>query len=65
MPNEEAVQKLEAVYSDPPQVTVRKVDGTAEVYNGDEARAVIAWARERGALRASWPTQQTTTRNAR
>jgi len=54
--NEEAVKKLEAVYSDPPRVTVRKVDGTAEEYMGDDAQAVIAWARERGALRTSWQT---------
>ena len=53
---EEAVQKLEATYTDPPRVTVRKVDGSAEEYDGDDARAVIAWARERGALRTSWQT---------
>ena len=54
--NENAVQKLEATYTDPPTVTVRKVDGTAEEYTGDDAQAVIAWARERGALRTSWQT---------
>ncbi len=54
--NEEAVQKLEAVYSDPPRVTVRKVTGEVEEYDGEDARAVIAWARERGALRVSCET---------
>lgn len=54
--NENAVRKLEATYTDPPRVTVRKVDGTAEEYTGDDAQAVIAWARERGALRTSWQT---------
>ncbi|HUW11440.1 MAG TPA: hypothetical protein VM537_17035 [Anaerolineae bacterium] len=49
--NEEAVRKIEATYTDPPRVTVRRVDGTAEQYAGDDARAVIAWFRERGALR--------------
>ena len=53
---EEAVQKLEATYSDPPRVTVRKVGGEVEEYDGDDARAVIAWARERGALRVSCET---------
>jgi len=53
---EESVRKIEATYSDPPRVTVRKVDGTQEQYEGDEARAVIAWARERGALRISCQT---------
>jgi len=48
---EEAVRKVEAIYTDPPRVTVRKVDGTAEQYAGDDAREVIAWFRERGALR--------------
>ena len=54
--NEEAVRKIEAVYTDPPLVTVRKVDGTEERYAGEDAREVIAWARERGALRISWET---------
>ena len=48
---EEAVRKIEAVYTDPPTVKVRWVDGTAEQYAGDDAREVIAWFRERGALR--------------
>ena len=54
--NEEAVQKLEATYTDPPRVTVRKVGGEVEEYAGDDARAIIAWARERGALRVSCET---------
>ena len=53
---EEAIKKLEATYSNPPRVTVRKVDDTVQEYNGDDARAVIAWARERGALRISCDT---------
>lgn len=53
---EEAIRTLQVTYSDPPQVRVRKVDGTEEQYEGDDARAVIAWARERGALRTSWQT---------
>ena len=56
MLQEENVRKLEATYSDPPRVTVRKVDGTEENYDGDDAQAVIAWAPERGALRTSWQT---------
>ena len=52
--NEEAVRKIEATYSDPPLVTVRKVDGSEERYEGDDARQIINWARERGALRTSW-----------
>lgn len=51
--NEETIQKLEAEYGDPPRVTIHKRDGTAQQYAGDDAQAVIAWARERGALRLS------------
>ena len=54
--NEEAIQKLEADYGDPLIVRLRKKDGTIDEYNSDEAREVIAWARERGALRISCQT---------
>lgn len=54
--NEEAVKKLEATYTEPPHVRVLKVDDTIEEYDGDAAREVIAWARERGALRISCQT---------
>jgi hypothetical protein len=51
--NEEALRAIRATYSDPPSVRIAKVDGSNEEYSGEEARAVISWLRERGALQIS------------
>lgn len=57
--NEEALKAIRATYTNPPWVRISKVGGGDEEYSGEEAREVITWLRERGALRISCETPMT------
>ena len=48
--DEEEIRAIEITYSDPPQITMHLVAGTEE-YEGQEARQVLAWLREKGIVR--------------